>query len=90
MRLRKPNGLHMSLDQVFIRQVQSRRCHCSRYHEPRPPEEVLVMGAAGRTVGEDQGRLATATCTPASLRIVGGGRRHISHVHNIQFGDVYT
>ncbi len=85
---RQPDRVNVRFQQVFVGQVDLRRCHSAGNHVLRALKEILVVPAGSRTVGDNQCRLTTAPCSPRSLRVVGGGRRHIAHMHRVQIGDV--
>ncbi len=60
----------------------------ARDHQLGPPEEVLVVRAAGGAVGEDERGLAAAAGAAGALGVVGRRRRHVAHVDDVELGDV--
>ena len=57
---REPDRLEMAGDQVPVREVEDRRAHLTVDHRLGVAEEVLVVGALGRRIRDDQGRLSAA------------------------------
>src|SRR5205807_85862 len=57
-------------------------------HQLGAAEEVLVVRASGRAVGEHERRLTAPAGTPTALSVVRGGGRHIPKTHDAQLRDV--
>ncbi|OQC03532.1 MAG: hypothetical protein BWX80_02759 [Candidatus Hydrogenedentes bacterium ADurb.Bin101] len=85
-----PDGVDVGTDQVPVAQIDARRRHGAGHHLAGLAEVILVVGAAARAIGIDQGRLSAAPRTAAALGIVGRGRRHVAHVHQVQLGNVHA
>ena len=75
--------MQVALDQIPVSKID-------RWRDDNPVdqilhavEEVLIVRALGGAVGQDQGRLATATGASAALRIVGCRRRRIPKIDDI-------
>ena len=84
----EPDRLEMAGDQVPVREVEDRRAHLAVDHRLGVAEEVLVVGALGRCVGDDQGRLPAAARPSAPLGVVRRRRGHVAHVDRVQGRDV--
>ena len=84
----EPDRLEMAGDQVPVREVEDRRAHFAVDHRLGVAEEVLVVGALGRCVGDDQGRLPAAARPSAPLGVVRRRRGHVAHVDRVQGRDV--
>ena len=69
-------------------EIEQRRTNLAVHHALRIAEEVLVVGALGRGVGEHQGGLPAATGAAAALGVVRRGGRQVAHVDHHQLGDV--
>ena len=75
-------------DQIAVPEIDTGRRDRPRDHPGGLAIEVLVVRAASRAVGEDQGGLSTAPGTAAALRVVGRGGRHVPQVDEVELGDV--
>ena len=84
----EPHRLEMAVDQVPVRELQYRRTDFAVDHGPGIAEEVLVVGALRRRVGDDQGGLTAAARAPAALGVVRRRGRHVAHVDRVQSRDV--
>ena len=84
----EPHRLEMAVDQVPVRELQDRRTYLAVDHRPGVAEEVLVVGALRRRVGDDQGGLAAAARASAALGVVRRRGRHVAHVDRVQGRDV--
>ena len=76
-------------DQVLVGQVQAGRGDRSADHIGRAPEVVLVVGVAGRAVGDHQRGLPGASGAAGPLRVVGRRRRHVAQPDGAQRVDVH-
>ena len=83
-----PDGVDVGAHQILVAQVDARRGDGTGDHLARLAEEVLVVRAAPRAVGEDQRRLAAAAGPAAALGVVGRRRRHVAQVDDVELGDV--
>ena len=86
--LRQPDGMDMGSNQVFVGQVHSGCLYLTGDHLLLMAEKVLVVWAANRTVGENQGRLSATSGSTGTLRVVGGSRGHVPHIYHVQLGDI--
>jgi hypothetical protein len=88
--LSQPDGLDVGADEVFVRHIQPGRSHRTSHHQLGPLKEILIVWAKGRTVRKHQGRLATASSTSTTLRIVGWRGWYVAQIHDVEFSDVHT
>ena len=84
----QPDGVDVRADEVFIGHVEPGRLHLAGNHEFGVLEEILVVRAAERAVGEHQSGLAAATGATAALRVVGRRGRDVAQIDRIQILDV--
>ena len=80
--------MNVGTDQVPVPEIDAGWRHRSGDHPGRLAVEVLIVRAAPGAVGEHQGGLPTASRASAALRVVGGGRRYVAQVDEIELGDV--
>ena len=85
----EPDGLKrwLSTRSRFARS-RSGGAHLAVDHRLRVAEEVLVVRALRRAVGENERRLAAAAGATAALRVVGRRRRDVAQVDGVQRRDV--
>ena len=81
--------MDVGADQVFVGQIEAGRGDRSADHVRRAPEVVLVVGVAGRAVGDHEGRLAGAPGPAGPLGVVGWGGRHVAQPDRAQRVDVH-
>jgi len=84
----EPEGGEVALDEIAVREIEERRADLSVDHRLGVPEEVLVVRALRRAVGEDESGLAATAGATASLRVVGGCGRNVAQVDGVEGGDV--
>src|SRR5580693_6827697 len=82
--------MQVGFDEFFVAQLQPCRGDCTRDHQTRLPEKVLVVLAALAAKRHYQGGLSTPTCASTSLCIIRGRRRYVSEMNYVQVADVYT
>ena len=80
--------MHVRSQEVFVREVETRRSHLARDHLFWPAKEVLVVRAARRAVVEDECGLTAAARAAASLRVVRRRRRNVAHVDDVEICDI--
>ena len=85
---REPDRVEMAGDQVPVRKLQDWRAHFAVDHRLGIAEEVLVVRALGRCVGNDKGGLSAATRPSSPLGVVRRRRRNVAHVDRVQRRDV--
>src|SRR5262249_36845723 len=85
---RQPYRVKVAVDQVLVGQIDSRWPNDALDHIFAALEEVLVMGALRRAVGEDQRRRSASAGTTATLRVVGGCWGHIAQIDGVKLGNV--
>ena len=78
----------MAVYQVAVREFEDRRTHLAIDHRSGVAEEVLVVRALRRRIGDDQGCLSAASRASAALGVVRGRGRHVAHVDGVQCRDV--
>src|SRR5438874_2507236 len=82
--------MKVSFDEVSIAQLQSCGGNCSRNHQTRLAEEVLVVLPALATKRHYQRRLSATACTSAALRVVRWRGRYVTQMHDIQIAYVHA
>ena len=85
-----PDRVDVRADEVAVAEIDAGRRHRAGDHPGGLAVEVLVVGAAPRAVGEDQGGLSAAPRAPAALRVVGRGGRNVAQVDEVELGDVHA
>ena len=80
----------MTADEVLVGEINGRRIDGASDHARWLREEILVVRRLGRTVGNHQRWLTAAPSAPATLRVVRGRRRYVSHVDRVERGDVHA
>src|SRR5262245_4745986 len=78
----------MRLDQVFVGEVEARGRDLAGHHPLGPPEEVLVVRAPRRAIGDDERRLAATAGAATPLRVVRWRGRHVAQVDDVEAGDI--
>ena len=88
--LGEPHGMHVRPEQVLVREFESGCLDLAGDHQLGLAEEVLIVAAARRAVGEHERRLAAPTGAARPLGVVRRGRRHVAHVDDVELRDVDT
>ena len=78
----------MGAHQIAIAQINPGRRDHATHHLLGPVVVILIVRTAARTVGVHQRRLPAASGPPATLCVIGRGRRHIAQIHHIQLRDI--
>src|SRR5271157_6002662 len=88
--LREPGGLHVSPQERFICQVETRGADIPRDHIRATAEEILVVTVERSAISEDQARLSLAPRAAAALGVIGRGRGDVAQVNQVEVGDVHA
>jgi hypothetical protein len=86
----QPDSVKMAAKKILVEQIESGSFDLSMNHPDRIGEKVLIMGALGGAIGEDESGLTATAGASASLGVVGGSRRDISHIYSVESGDIYA
>src|SRR5262245_45960234 len=80
--------MKVRFDQFLVDNVDARRGDGPGDHVLFLFEEVVIMNVAVAGKGKYEGRLPAPAGAAAALRVVGGGWRHIAHVHDREVLDI--
>ena len=86
----EPDGVEVALDETAVGKVEQGRAHLAMDHCLGVTEEILVVGALRRAVGQGKGGLTAPPGPATALGIVCRGRRDVPEVDGVERRDVDT